>query len=122
MNNHTEDDDPIGINSLITRSAKWDALLNQCAEEGHLWLEEIGQEKMLRANNYCMKKKGAGMYAARNIRRWTGKKNPEFDNLEAIKPSAKAYVGYLAAVVQRFIGRHEVLWPIIKKLDKNKKN
>ena len=57
LNNHTEDDDPIGINSLITRSAKWDALLNQCAEEGHLWLEEIGQEKMLRANNYCMKKK-----------------------------------------------------------------
>lgn len=122
LNNHTEDDDPIGINSLITRSAKWDALLNQCAEEGHLWLEEIGKEKMLRANNYCMKKKGAGMYAARNIRKWTGKKNPEFDNLEAIKPSAKAYVGYLAAVVQRFIGRHEVLWPIIKKLDKNKKN
>ena len=36
LNNHTEDDDPIGINSLITRSANWDSLLNICAEDGLL--------------------------------------------------------------------------------------
>lgn len=117
-----ETDDKIGINSVITRNKKWDELLNKCVEDGKLYLEEVDEETMLRANNYCYKKKGDSMYAARNIRKWAGKKNPELDNLEIVKPPVKAYVGYLAAIVQRFIGRHNLLWPIIKKLDKNKKN
>ena len=114
-------DDKIGVNSLITRSQKWDNLLNQCAEEGRLHLEEIDEETMLKANNYCFKKKD-GMYAARIIRKWTGRKNPIFDNLYGRKPSVKAYLSYVAASAQRFIGRHQALWPIIKILDKNKKN
>ena len=122
LNVGKETDDKIGINSVITRNKKWDDLLNLCVEEGKLFFEEVDEETLLRANNYCYKKKGSGMYAARNIRKWTGKKNPAFDNLEVIKPSVKSYVGYLAAMVQRFIGRHELLWPVIKKLDKNKKN
>ena len=117
-----ETDDKIGINSVITRNKIWDGLLNKCVEEGKLFLEEVDEITMLQANNYCYKKKGDSMYAARSIRKWTGKKNPEFDNLEDVKPTVKSYVGYMAAVVQRFIGRHELLWPIIKKLDKNKKN
>lgn len=122
LNVNGPNDDPIGINSMITRSTRWDALLRQCAEEGYLWLNEIDEDTMLKANGYCFKKKGAGMYAARNIRRWTGIKNPEFDNLEVTHPSIKSYIGYIAGMAQRFIGRHRFLWPIIKKLDKNMKN
>lgn len=122
LNIGDEADDKIGVNSLITRSSKWDMLLCQCAEEGKLFLEETDEVTMLKANNYCFKKKGDSMYAARTIRKWMGRKNPEYDNLEKSKPSAKAYVGYMASAAQRFIGRHQALWPIIKKLDKNKKN
>jgi len=121
LNVNGPDDDPIGINSLITRSAYWDDLLRQCANDGQLWLSEIDEETMLKANNYCLKKKGDSMYAARKIRNLTGKKNPDFDNLDDVRPTLKSYIGYTASVVQRFIGRHRTLWPIIKMLDKNKK-
>ncbi len=121
LNVNGSDDDPIGINSLITRSAYWDDLLHQCADDGQLWLSEIDEETMLKANIYCLKKKGSGMYAARRIRKLTGKKNPNFDNIDDVRPPLKSYIGYTASMVQRFIGRHRILWPIIKMLDKNKK-
>lgn len=122
LNHHSEDDDPIGINSIITRSTRWDKLLRQCAEDGALWIKEIDESKMIAANNYCMKKKGSNMYAARNMRKWIGRKNPEFDNLHTSNLSLMSYIGYAAGVVERYIGRHRVLWPIIKTLDRNKKN
>ena len=121
LNVNGPDDDPIGINSLITRSAYWDNLLRQCADDGQLWISEIDEETMLKANIYCLKKKGGSMYAARRIRKLTGKKNPNFDNIDDVRPSLKSYIGYTASMVQRFIGRHRMLWPIIKMLDKNKK-
>ena len=122
LNNHGKDDDPIGVNSMITRSDYWDQLLRQCAKEGSLWIEEIDKDKMIEANSYCLKKKGNGLYAIRNIRKWMGRKNPDFDNLKPVTPSLKSYVGHFAGGVQRFVGRHKVLWPIIKFLDRNKKN
>lgn len=122
LNDNSETDDPIGINSIITRSAHWDTLLRQCADEGALWIDGINEGRMIMANNYCLKKKGGYMSAVRNVRQWIGKMNPEFDNLTNAKPSIKSYIGYAATMAQRFIGRHQTLWPIIKMLDKNKKN
>lgn len=120
LNVNGPNDDPIGINSIISRSAYWDSLLQKCAEEGCLWLSKIDMETMLSANIYCLKKKGDSMYAARRIRKWMGKENPEYDNLADIEPSLMSYIGYVAGMAQRFIGRHHALWPIIKMLDKNK--
>lgn len=122
LNVGAPEDDTIGINSLITRSVYWDNLLRQCADDGQLWLSEIDETTMLQANNYCLRKKGGSMYAARNIRNMIGKKNPDFDNLNNVKPPFKSYIGYMTGAAQRFIGRHKVLWSIIKMLDKNKKN
>lgn len=114
LNDGGPTDDPIGINSLITRSEKWHRLLVQCAEEGKMELSEIDEERMVYANRFCISKKGNSQYAARNIRRWTGRKNPSFDNLVNTKPSMNAYVAYFSASFMRIIGRHPVLWPLIK--------
>ena len=123
LNRGKADDDPIGINTLITRSEKWNELLKKCVDDGALHIEPIDEGAMVKAQGYCKAgKKGPGFYANMNMRKKFGKKVPEYDNLLDIKPSKKDYVKVLASSVQRFIGKHEALWPIIKKLDKNKKN
>lgn len=118
LNTNRADDDPIGINSIITRSLYWDKLLNQCAMEGSLWINDLEEKVMIAVNGHCLKKKGDSIYAERKIRSFTRRKNPEFDNLTSVTPSLKSYVSCLSAIVQRFIGRHRLLWPIIKMLDK----
>lgn len=120
LNDGSEDDDPIGINSLITRSSRWDSLLMQCANEGHLELSEIDEEKMIYANRFCSIKKGSGQHAARTIRKISGLKSPSFDNLNNANASYKSYITYIAAVVMRLIGSYRVLWPIIRIIEKSK--
>ena len=120
LNDGGSNDDPIGINSLITRSSRWDSLLMQCAKEGLLYLNEIDDSQMIYANRFCLVKKGRSQYAARNLRKLARLDNPSFDNLIQVKPSAKAYASYIIAAIMRFIGRHRVMWPVIKLLDKNK--
>ncbi len=122
LNDGSADDDPIGINSLITRSTKWDNLLVQCAKDGHLALSEIREEQMIYANRFCLSKKGGVQKAARTIRRIIGLENPSYDNLDRATASLQSYITYFVAMVMRLIGRHRVLWPIIKKLDKNKEH
>lgn len=123
LNTGKKDDDPIGINSLIARTKRWDDLLKKCVEDGDLHLETIDEEMMTKAQGYCKAgKKGPGFYANMKVRKLLGKTVPEYDNLLDIKPGIKDYAKVFASSVQRFIGKHEVLWPIIKKLDRNKKN
>lgn len=123
LNRGKPDDDPIGINTLITRSKHWDCLMRECMEDGALHLETLDEDSMVNAQGYCKAgKKGPGFYANYNIRKQQDKAVPEYDNLLGINPGKKGYVKVLASSIQRFIGKHEVLWPIIKKMDKNKKN
>lgn len=66
-------DDPVGINSIITRSREWENLLLQCREEGYLTLDEISEQKMIDAQEYCKKKKGISLYANMKYRMlWGG--------------------------------------------------
>lgn len=123
LNTGKKDDDPIGINSLIARTKRWDDLLKKCVEDGALHLETIDEETMVKAQGYCKAgKKGPGFYANMKVRKLLGKKVPEYDNLLDLKPGIKDYAKVFTSSVQRFIGKHEVLWPIIKKFDRNKKN
>lgn len=123
LNRGKETDDPIGINTLMSRSQYWDELLRQCQYDGNLWLEAIDEETMIEANGGCrIGKKGEGFYAQRNLRELFGKAVPEYDNLLQVHPSKMAYLKVLVGGAARFVGKHPSLWFIIKKLDKNKKN
>ena len=123
LNRGKADDDPIGVNTLITRSKEWNDLLLQCKEDGALHLEHIDEESMVNAQGYCKAgKKGPGFYANMNMRKFLGRPVPVYDNLLDIQPNVVDYIKVLASFIQRFIGKHKSLWPIIKKLDKNKKN
>ena len=122
LNRGIETDDPIGINTLITRSEYWDSLLKQCQEDGSLWLEEVNESTMIEANGGCKYKKGEGFLAHRNLRKFFGNAVPVYDNLLDETPSKRAYLKAIIGCAARVIGRHPSLWFIIKKLDKNKKN
>lgn len=121
LNTGDETDDPIGISSLVVRSAYWTQVLEACVKDGYMDLSEIGEELMIEAQTYCTKyKKGMGFFATWNLRKIFGLHNPQYDNLEYVKPNAKAYLNAIAKVVMFGIGKHRCLWPIIKFLDKNK--
>lgn len=122
LNRGIETDDPIGINTLITRSKYWDNLLKQCHEDGSLWLEEVNESTMIEANGGCKYKKGEGVLAHRNLRKFFGNAVPEYDNVLNKLPSKRAYLKAFIGCVARFVGRHPTLWFVIKKLDKNKNN
>lgn len=123
LNRGREDDDPIGINSLVARSCYWDELLHQCQKEGALTLEPLDEESMIQAQGYCKAtKKGEGFYAQRNWNKFWNKAVPEYDNLLKIEPPKSAYLKIMATSVMRFVGKHPSLWFVIKKLDKNNKN
>ena len=123
LNRGKEDDDPIGINSLVARSSYWDNILNQCQKDGALTLEPLDEESMIQAQSYCKAtKKGVGFYAQRKWNKFWKKAVPEYDNLLQIEPPKSAYLKIMATSVMRFVGKHPSLWFVIKKLDKNKKN
>jgi len=123
LNRGKEDDDPIGVNSLIARNDYWNDLLKQCEKEGYMHLEMIDEEAMVNAQGYCRAtKKGPGFYANMKLRKVMGRSVPEYDNLLAIEPEKQDYLKSAITPLMRLVGRYEMLWPIIKKLDKNKKN
>lgn len=123
LNRGREDDDPIGINSIVARSNNWDNILHQCQKDGALTLEPLDEDSMIQAQSYCKAtKKGVGFYAQRKWNMFWKKAVPEYDNLLQIEPPKSAYLKIMATSVMRFVGKHPSLWFVIKKLDKNKKN
>lgn len=123
LNVDDENDDPIGISSIIVRSNYWESKLKQCRTEGYLELSEIDEKRMIEAQTYCSSyKKGEGFYATWKLRKMFGFKNPQYDNLISLRPGVKAYIKAIEKVGMYYVGKHRWMWPIIKKLDKNKNN
>lgn len=123
LNKDDDDDDPIGVNSIVVRSEFWLGLLIQCQKEGYLDLTEIDEEMMNDAQVYCTSyKKGEGFYATWRLRKLFGLKNPQYDNLRDISPGMKAYIKAMEKFCMYYVGKHQWMWPIIKMLDKNKNN
>ena len=121
LNTGRVDDDKIGINSIITRSQFWHNLLKESESEGVLHLDGVDENTIVDAQSYCKTgKKGPGFYANMKLRLFLRKAVPDYDNMLDINPGIREYVKVLATAVQRFIGRHEILWPVIRELDKKK--
>lgn len=122
LNKGEADDDSIGINSIVVRSERWLDILNECRAKGVLELTPISKEMMIGAQTYCSSyKKGKGFWATWKLRKIFGIKNPQYGSIEYDKPDIKAYKSAVSKIVMYEIGRHKSLWPIIKFLDKNKK-
>jgi len=110
--------DHIGVNSLISRSTRWTAILEEAMNEGYLHLNEIPCSLVISSQGYAMRqKKGAGVAAAFKLRKITGKKNPVYD-----QPFVVSHVGVKDIVKagvkcgMRWMGKQRWLWPLICKM------
>jgi len=111
-------EDKIGVNSLITRSELWDNLLQQAQKDGYVMLDSISKDIVNKSQIYAkIYKKGPGVKTALTIRKLLGKKIPEYDCSINTRINIKYLIRYLVHNIQRFIGRHEVLWFLIDYLD-----
>lgn len=111
-------DDTIGTNSIIARSSYWEALLNECKEDGAISLKEISMETLVRSQVYVRTyKKGGGSKAYSKIKKLIGKKTPEYDYQYDGSVSAKDYVVAASQMLMHFIGKRKQLWWIVKLLD-----
>lgn len=114
-------DDEIGINSIISRSAYWDEMLNQCKMENAISLDIITIETVIKSQLYAKKyKKGSGAKAYMNIRRMLGKSIPAYDYQYKGSVSIKDYLSAISKMLMYTIGKRRFFWWLIKILDRTK--
>ena len=104
--------DHVGINSIVVRSPYFDKLLHQAEKDGYIYLNSLdagllneSQKTML----YPKKRKARAMMFLNKLR---GKENPIYD-IALPTASVKDYVSEIVCEIQRFIGRHQLLWGVI---------
>lgn len=113
-------EDKIGTSSIITKSPLWDNILTTAANDGYIELQDLPKDVLLSSQRYViMHKKGAGISAMRNIRRWFGLKNPIHDD-PVQKATFKMYIKQLSSLIMMEVGKRPYLWFIIKILDRYK--
>ena len=112
--------DTIGLNSVITRSTEWDAILRKCSETAVIDLKAIPIDDVLRSQPYAkIYKKGAGVVANFNLRKLAGMSNPDYGGVcSTAKPKIKNYIQESLKGVMRSMGHHRIFWPVIKFLDR----
>ena len=114
-------DDEIGTNSIISRSAYWDEMLNQCKKENAISLDIITIETLIKSQHYAKKyKKGSGAKAYMNIRRMLGKSIPAYDYQYKGFVSIKDYLSAISKMLMYTIGKKRFFWWLIKRLDRTK--
>ena len=112
--------DKIGITSIVTKTPFWDNILTNAANDGYIELHDLPKDVLLSSQKYVIiHKKGAGISAMRNIRRWFGLKNPIHDD-QIQKATFKMYIKQFASLLMMEVGKRPYLWFIIKILDRYK--
>lgn len=112
--------DKIGISSIVTKTPFWDNILTNAANDGYIELHDLPKDVLLSSQKYVIiHKKGAGISAMRNIRRWFGLKNPIHDD-QIQKATFKMYIKQFASLLMMEVGKRPYLWFIIKILDRYK--
>ena len=104
--------DKVGVNSIITRSMKWDALLKAAQEQRQISLFPIAHTEILSAQKMAYVKKKRNV-AFSMIRKRLGMPAPDFGSTYGMVVGVKTIVDFFQISIQRFIGRHKRLWFII---------
>jgi coenzyme F420 hydrogenase subunit beta len=104
--------DKIGVNSIISRNSYFDDLLNNAYSAGVVTLEQI-KPSVLKNSQHMLKHKRK--IAGLNIRleKKLGNKTPTYDISLPSNYALKDYLIYFSIKVQRYLGAHKSLWPLI---------
>lgn len=108
--------DKIGINSLIVRNPLWHSLLQEACKSECICLKEIAANEINKSQPSAKMKKGRNMRFIYMMNKF-GYRVPQYDT--HINEFGKSDVlRYMMNRGQQFVGRHRLLWPIIKFIKK----
>ena len=113
--------DKIGINSIVTRRKDIDELLTEMYRDGYCTLEECRKEDLMLAQKFVKTKKHINPSFIK-IEKIRGGKTPVYDCKFKAHPIHKTIKGYLVKLAQIWIGGHENLHWIVRKMGKDMRN
>lgn len=111
-------EDKIGISSWIVRNPFFDELFKQAADEGYIIMNRLDAYVLNESQKVMLYPKKRRAHAIMNMDRCLLRQIAKYD-VELDKPTYKDYLSEIICNYQRFIGKHKILWWIIKILTKS---
>lgn len=116
INPYLQDDK--GINALIVRSARLDAVLRDAQQEGAIVLNPLPKETLLAAQRQGLYMKKQRIFAAFFLRRLFGKIVPDYGAQFSGHARMRDIFSVAAGLVQTWIGRRRCFWSLLESLGK----
>lgn len=108
-------DDKVGISSWIVRNPYFEDLFKQAEADGYITMSDVNARILNESQKAMLYPKQRRAHAIMNMDRMIGRKTAQYD-IQLEKPHLKDYVSEIVCQCQRFVGRHKVLWGIIRYL------
>ena len=108
-------DDKVGISSWIVRNPYFEDLFRQAEADGYITMSDVNARILNESQKAMLYPKQRRAHAIMNMDRMIGRKTAQYD-IQLEKPHLKDYVSEIVCQCQRFVGRHKVLWGIIRYL------
>lgn len=107
-------DDHIGINSIIVRNLHFDRLLKKAQDGAYIKINQLEADVLCKSQAAMLYSKKRRVKAEMKIQKSFGYKPVEYcGELDNVNPFIKDYIHQCIANIQRFIGHHKLLWPLI---------
>ena len=108
-------DDKIGINSLVVRSRYWNDMLNEACSAGVITLDTLDENTLLASQKMAKVKKTRNITFCM-LNKKLGQPVPEYGTLYEAKLTCKDIINYFRMSVERYVGRHKLLWCVIPRI------
>lgn len=108
-------EDEIGISSWIVRNPYFEDLFRQAEADGYIKMDDVDTKTLNESQRAMLYPKQRRAHAIMNMDRMIGRKAAQYD-IQLERPHLKDYVSEIVCQCQRFVGRHKVLWGIIRYL------
>lgn len=105
-------EDKIGINSIVVRNPVWQNFLLEAVKDGTLSLCALEPSILLKSQGMAKVKKGRYIGYCLFLRK-LGKKVPDYGTTYGVRLSPLVIAAYIKNSIDRFIGNHKTLWPLI---------
>lgn len=105
-------EDKVGVSSWIVRKNDWEKLFQDAAKEGYIKMENLDADTLNKSQETMLYPKQRKARAVMNMDKLIGRNAPDYGQ-QLENPSAKDYLTEIICHIQRFIGRHRILWNLI---------
>lgn len=107
--------DKVGINSIVVRNTMWHDLLLQASNSGSIVLDDLATDVLLEAQKMAKVKKNRYIGYCQLMKKF-GRFAPDYGTNYGVSLKPSHVIGYAKNWIDRFLGSHKVLWPLISLL------